>query len=212
MDISSLLAASPVMPVIVLDRAADAVPLARALVAGGIRVLEVTLRTAAALDSIRAISAEVPDAIVGIGTVLTPQDLERAQALGARYALSPGATPPQPFFSIRNNDPAVDGFLISNGVDFVNRVPTNFASAGMNFVCSYPQSMLNSLDIVGALGSYNTSGLSLLEWDFGVGESVGIDVGYSNMTIALVPEPASLGLLALALPLAARRRSARGNA
>jgi 2-dehydro-3-deoxyphosphogluconate aldolase/(4S)-4-hydroxy-2-oxoglutarate aldolase len=92
MDISSLLAASPVMPVIVLDRAADAVPLARALVAGGIRVLEVTLRTAAALDSIRAISAEVPDAIVGAGTVVTGADIAAAAEAGATFAVSPGAS------------------------------------------------------------------------------------------------------------------------
>jgi 2-dehydro-3-deoxyphosphogluconate aldolase/(4S)-4-hydroxy-2-oxoglutarate aldolase len=92
MNISSLLAASPVMPVIVLDRATDAVPLARALVAGGIRVLEVTLRTAAALESIRAISAEVPDAIVGAGTVVSGADIAAAAEAGATFAVSPGAS------------------------------------------------------------------------------------------------------------------------
>jgi len=92
MDISTLLHASPVMPVIVLDNVADAVPLARALVAGGIRVLEVTLRTAAALDSIRAIAAEVPHAIVGAGTVVTPADLAAAAEAGATFAVSPGAS------------------------------------------------------------------------------------------------------------------------
>lgn len=92
MDISTLLATSPVMPVIVLDKVADAVPLARALVTGGIRVLEVTLRTAAALDSIRAIRAEVPDAIVGAGTVITPADLDAAAQAGATFAVSPGAS------------------------------------------------------------------------------------------------------------------------
>jgi len=92
MDISSLLSASPVMPVIVLDKVADAVPLARALVAGGIRVLEVTLRTAAALDSIRAIAAEVPGALVGAGTVVSPADLAAAAEAGATFAVSPGAS------------------------------------------------------------------------------------------------------------------------
>jgi 2-dehydro-3-deoxyphosphogluconate aldolase/(4S)-4-hydroxy-2-oxoglutarate aldolase len=92
MNISSLLAISPVMPVIVLEEAADAVPLARALVAGGIRVLEVTLRTTAALDSIRAISAEVPDAIVGAGTVVSPADMAAAAAAGATFTVSPGAS------------------------------------------------------------------------------------------------------------------------
>lgn len=92
MEIRSVLAASPVMPVIVIDDLAHAVPLARALVAGGIRVLEVTLRTAAALDSIRAIAAEVPDALVGAGTVLSAADLDAAAAAGARFAVSPGAS------------------------------------------------------------------------------------------------------------------------
>ncbi len=91
--LADILRAGPVVPVITLERVEDAVPLARALVAGGLRLLEITLRTPAAADAAAAIIQEVPEAIVGIGTVLTPKDLERAQALGARYALSPGATP-----------------------------------------------------------------------------------------------------------------------
>lgn len=91
MQTREILAASPVMPVIVIDELASAVPLARALVAGGIRVLEVTLRTAAALDSIRAIVAEVPEALVGVGTIVSPADLEAARAAGARFGVSPGA-------------------------------------------------------------------------------------------------------------------------
>jgi 2-dehydro-3-deoxyphosphogluconate aldolase/(4S)-4-hydroxy-2-oxoglutarate aldolase len=91
--LADLLRSGLIIPVITLERVEDAVPLARALVAGGLRLLEITLRTPAAADSAAAIIQEVPEAIVGIGTVLTPKDLERAQALGARYALSPGATP-----------------------------------------------------------------------------------------------------------------------
>jgi 2-dehydro-3-deoxyphosphogluconate aldolase/(4S)-4-hydroxy-2-oxoglutarate aldolase len=91
--LADILRAGPIVPVITLERVEDAVPLARALVAGGLRLLEITLRTPAAADAAAAIIQEVPEAIVGIGTVLTPKDLERAQALGARYALSPGATP-----------------------------------------------------------------------------------------------------------------------
>ena len=93
MEIRSVLAASPVMPVIVLEDVAHAVPLARALVAGGIRVLEVTLRTSVALDCMRAIAAEVPDALLGAGTVLTPADLDAAAKAGATFAISPGASP-----------------------------------------------------------------------------------------------------------------------
>src|SRR6185369_17953395 len=80
MSIRSLLCASPVMPVIVLDRLEDAVPLARALVGGGIRSLEITLRTPVALDAVRAIRREVPQALVGVGTVTTADDLRAAGA------------------------------------------------------------------------------------------------------------------------------------
>jgi 2-dehydro-3-deoxyphosphogluconate aldolase / (4S)-4-hydroxy-2-oxoglutarate aldolase len=93
MNIQAILNAGPVMPVIVLNQVADAVPLARALVAGGIRVLEVTLRTPAALESIRAIADEVPDAILGAGTVVSPADLDAAAKAGAVFAVSPGASP-----------------------------------------------------------------------------------------------------------------------
>jgi 2-dehydro-3-deoxyphosphogluconate aldolase/(4S)-4-hydroxy-2-oxoglutarate aldolase len=81
------------MPVVVIDDPARAVPLARALVAGGIRAIEITLRTERALEAVRAIAAEVPDAIPGVGTVLTEADLDAAAAAGARFAISPGATP-----------------------------------------------------------------------------------------------------------------------
>lgn len=84
---------SPVMPVVVIDDAAHAVQLARTLLAGGVKTVEITLRTAPALAAIRAIATEVPEMIVGAGTVLTADDLEAAIAAGARYALSPGGTP-----------------------------------------------------------------------------------------------------------------------
>lgn len=83
---------APVIPVIVVQDAAQAVPLARALVAGGIRMLEVTLRTAAALDAIRAIAQEVPEAVAGAGTVRSAEDAKAAAAAGARFAVSPGFT------------------------------------------------------------------------------------------------------------------------
>jgi 2-dehydro-3-deoxyphosphogluconate aldolase/(4S)-4-hydroxy-2-oxoglutarate aldolase len=91
--LQSLFALAPVVPVITIEDAAHAVPLARALTRGGVRAIEITLRTPAALDAARAIRAEVPEAIVGIGTVLTPEDLERSAGIEAEYALSPGATP-----------------------------------------------------------------------------------------------------------------------
>jgi 2-dehydro-3-deoxyphosphogluconate aldolase/(4S)-4-hydroxy-2-oxoglutarate aldolase len=92
-ELLGLLRSARVIPVLTIERVEDAVSLARALVKGGVRVLEITLRTEAAIDAAKAIVAEVPEAIVGIGTVLNPEDLARAAALGARFAISPGATP-----------------------------------------------------------------------------------------------------------------------
>lgn len=89
---ASVLDLAPVLPVVVLDDAADAVPLARALVAGGLPAIEVTLRTPAALDGIRAIAEEVPEAVVGAGTVITPDQVSRCVAAGARFLVSPGWT------------------------------------------------------------------------------------------------------------------------
>lgn len=89
---ASLLDLAPVIPVVVLDDADDAVPLARALVAGGLPVVEVTLRTAAAVDAVRAVAAEVPEAVVGAGTVLDPAQAEEAVDAGARFLVSPGST------------------------------------------------------------------------------------------------------------------------
>lgn len=88
----AFLTGTPVIPVITIDRASDAAPLARALVKGGLRVIEITLRTDAAMEAAAAIIAEVPDAIIGIGTVLTPEDLERARKAGAAFAISPGCS------------------------------------------------------------------------------------------------------------------------
>lgn len=89
---NSILAAGPVVPVIVIDELHQAVPLARALIAGGVRVLEVTLRTSCAVDAIRAIAQEVPEAIVGAGTVTNPEQLKAVTAAGAQFAISPGLT------------------------------------------------------------------------------------------------------------------------
>jgi 2-dehydro-3-deoxyphosphogluconate aldolase/(4S)-4-hydroxy-2-oxoglutarate aldolase len=93
MRIGEIVSAVPVIPVIVLEDAAQAVPLARALLAGGLTVLEVTLRSEAALQSIRLIARELPQAIVGAGTVLSAADLMAAREAGAHFAVSPGSTP-----------------------------------------------------------------------------------------------------------------------
>ncbi|MER7000590.1 bifunctional 4-hydroxy-2-oxoglutarate aldolase/2-dehydro-3-deoxy-phosphogluconate aldolase [Streptomyces sp. NPDC000410] len=89
---TSVLGLAPVVPVVVIDDAADAVPLACALVAGGLPAIEVTLRTPAALDAIRAIADEVPGAVVGAGTVISPVGVAEAVDAGARFLVSPGWT------------------------------------------------------------------------------------------------------------------------
>ena len=93
MDIAAIAALAPVVPVLTIDRVADAVPLARALVKGGLPVLEITLRTRTAMEALGAIAREVPEAVVGAGTVLEVSQVEKIQRLGARFAVSPGSTP-----------------------------------------------------------------------------------------------------------------------
>lgn len=84
----AILTTGPVVPVIVVNKLEHAVPMAKALVAGGVRVLEVTLRTACAMDAIRAIAKEVPEAIIGAGTVLNAQQLAEVTEAGAQFAIS----------------------------------------------------------------------------------------------------------------------------
>ena len=92
-ELAVLFGQATIIPVLTIERLADAVPLARALVAGGVHVLEVTLRTPVAIESAKAIMADVPEAVVGIGTILNADDLARAKGIGARFGISPGATP-----------------------------------------------------------------------------------------------------------------------
>jgi 2-dehydro-3-deoxyphosphogluconate aldolase/(4S)-4-hydroxy-2-oxoglutarate aldolase len=91
--LAALFRQATIIPVLTIERLEHAVPLAKALVAGGVRTLEVTLRTPVAIEAAKAIMTEVPDAIVGIGTILNGDDLARAKALGAVFGISPGATP-----------------------------------------------------------------------------------------------------------------------
>lgn len=93
MNVLEIMRVGPVIPVIVIDDLAQAVPLARALIAGGVRVLEVTLRTPVALAAIRVIAREVPEAIVGVGTLTRPEEFTEARDAGACFGVSPGLTP-----------------------------------------------------------------------------------------------------------------------
>lgn len=88
----SILKLQPVVPVLVIEDAASAVPLARALVAGGLKAIEITLRTSAALDAIRAVAAEVEGAVTGAGTILDADQYEEAVKAGSQFIVSPGTT------------------------------------------------------------------------------------------------------------------------
>ncbi|MFM9978627.1 MAG: bifunctional 4-hydroxy-2-oxoglutarate aldolase/2-dehydro-3-deoxy-phosphogluconate aldolase [Sphingomonadaceae bacterium] len=116
MTIDDIMSTGPVIPVLVIDDVADALPLAEALVAGGLRVLEVTLRTPAALDVIAAM-AEVDGAIVGAGTVLNPADLDSAIKAGSRFIVSPGLTEPLARAAIAAGIPYLPG--VANAADIM---------------------------------------------------------------------------------------------
>ena len=141
--LKGMVAGVPVIPVIVIEDLAHAVPLARALVAGGLPVLEVTLRTKAALDAVRAIVDAVPEAVVGVGSVIEPAQFSLSASAGARFAVSPGA-------SRSLIDAAIGGALAwlpaaqtvgeiltlrAHGYDFLKFFPAE-TSGGANFLRS----------------------------------------------------------------------------
>lgn len=99
----------PVIPVMVIEKVVHAVPLAKALVAGGIRVLEIVLRSDAAIEAIESISTEVPEAITGAGTVINDQDLAAVTAAGASFAISPGLTPALLYAANKRTIPLIPG-------------------------------------------------------------------------------------------------------
>lgn len=115
MSIDAILRTAPVIPVLVIEDAAHAEPLGRALVAGGLPVIEVTLRTPAALAAIRAMR-RVPGAIVGAGTVLNPADLDRALAAGSAFIVSPGLTEPLADAAIVSGIPFLPGVATASDI------------------------------------------------------------------------------------------------
>ena len=114
-DIETIMRTAPVIPVIVVDEVEHAVPLAEALVAGGLRVLEVTLRTPAALPAIAAMK-QVKGAIVGAGTVTNPEELEDALEAGAKFIVSPGLTEPLARACIAGQVPFLPGVATAGDI------------------------------------------------------------------------------------------------
>src|SRR5262249_54642415 len=134
-QLTALLKSARVVPVLTINQLEDAVPLARALVAGGVRMLEVTLRTPIAVEAAKAIIANVPDAIVGIGTILNADDLSCAEELGAKFGISPGATPELLKAAAASNLPFAPGIAtaselmqaLAHGFDMVKFFPAEQA-------------------------------------------------------------------------------------
>jgi len=144
MNMRDILALGPVMPVIVIEDAGHAVPLARALVEGGIRVLEVTLRTPDALEAIHRIATEVPQAIVGAGTVLDAEGIAQARAAGAHFGVSPG-TPPALLAALRETDwPFLPGAMTPTEV-------MALASAGYTELKFFPAAAAGGVAMLKAL-------------------------------------------------------------
>src|SRR5918994_1217002 len=108
-DATSVLHVSPVIPVVTIDDPQHAVPLARALVAGGVSIIELTLRTESALTSLKLIANEVPDILVGAGTVLAPGQAYAAVSAGAQFLVSPGFTPSLLDYMLTLNVPVLPG-------------------------------------------------------------------------------------------------------
>jgi 2-dehydro-3-deoxyphosphogluconate aldolase / (4S)-4-hydroxy-2-oxoglutarate aldolase len=143
--LTEIFSLAPVIPVITIADAAQALPLARALVAGGLRAIEITLRTDAAVEAARAIIAEVPEAVVGIGTVLTHRDLERAYKLGAKFAVSPGVTADLLKAAASNDVPFAPG--VQTGSDLISCVVSGF-----DIVKFFPAVPAGGLAALNALG------------------------------------------------------------
>ena len=140
-----LMRTGPVIPVIVIDRLEDAVPLARALVEGGVRVLEVTLRTAVALKAIEAIAREVEGAIVGVGTITRPQDFTDAASAGAVFGVSPGLTPALIDAALASGMPLLPGVMTPSDVIAAR-------AAGFTELKLFPAQQAGGIGMLKALG------------------------------------------------------------
>ena len=156
MDIIETLGGAGIIPVIVIENEADAVPLARALVGGGLPVLEVTFRTKAAAAAIAAIRSEVPDAVVGAGTVLTTEQLRAAQESGAVFCVAPGF------------DPAVVAAAKEAGMPFCPGIATaselsQALSAGCRLVKFFPAEAAGGVKMIkNLLGAFRFTGVRFM--------------------------------------------------
>ncbi|MDN8618885.1 bifunctional 4-hydroxy-2-oxoglutarate aldolase/2-dehydro-3-deoxy-phosphogluconate aldolase [Variovorax ginsengisoli] len=145
MNILSIMRSGPVIPVIVIDRLEDAVPLARALVTGGVRVLELTLRTPVALKAIEAIANEVEGAIIGVGTITRPEDFDASVKAGALFGVSPGLTPELVAASRDSSLPLLPGVMTPSDVIAAR-------AAGFTELKLFPAQQAGGVGMLKALG------------------------------------------------------------
>ncbi len=139
MDVLGILRQSVVVPVVVLDKVSDAVPTAKALLDGGVQVMEITFRTAAAADSIEAVAKQCPEMLVGAGTVLDLQQCKLAVAKGAKFIVSPGFDSEVVAYCVENSIPVVPGCV----------TPTEIMAAiklGLNVLKFFPANIYGGLN------------------------------------------------------------------
>lgn len=146
MDVLKRLADACIVPVVVLEDAKDAVPTAKALLAGGVDVMEITFRTAAAADSIRAAAEEVPDMLVGAGTVITLEQCKRAVEMGAEFIVSPGFDKEVVSWCVENNIAVIPGCV----------TPTEIMAAmklGLKVLKFFPAGVYGGMNAMKALAA-----------------------------------------------------------
>lgn len=144
MNTKERIAATYLVPVVVMDDAARAVDTAKAMLAGGVDIMEITLRTAAGLDSIQAVASSCPDVLVGAGTVLTMEQCKNAIQCGAQFVVSPGY------------DPEIVGYCLENGVQILPGcvTPTEISmalKAGLDVVKFFPANVYGGIKAIKAL-------------------------------------------------------------
>lgn len=144
MDVLSRMARSGIVPVVVLDDAKDAVPTAKALVAGGVDVMEITFRTAAARDSIAAVAKDCPDMLVGAGTVINLEQCKTAVEAGAKFIVSPGFNPAVVKWCVENNVPVTPGCVTPSEI-------TAALELGLKVIKFFPANVYGGLTAMKAL-------------------------------------------------------------
>ena len=142
----SLLDGQPVIPVLKIERAADAVPLARALAKGGLKVIEITLRTSEALEAIRRAAGEVEEAIVGAGTILSAAQFDQAAQAGSRFIVSPGITREVLSAADASDVPLLPGAITPSEI-------MTAAEAGLDFLKFFPAEQAGGAAFLKSLAS-----------------------------------------------------------